>query len=76
MTKAEAQRWVNKFNEQFPVGTKLEWRSLASERQPYVKVTVSAPAFITGVGKFCTPVAYFLERSGYCSVSPDFAKYD
>ena len=57
---------VNGFNDEFPVGSKVMWRP--SVRAESIEVTVKSPAY----NNYGMPVAFFHERSGFCSVEPQF----
>jgi len=72
LTPAAAEKMVAKFNRLYPVGDGVYWRSYVSDAAPYKYMTVKTPAFVAN-GQ---PVVFFQERSGYCSIEPEFVKYD
>jgi hypothetical protein len=62
---------VEKFNEMFPPGSTVRWRSIGKENVPFREYTVLyAAADHNG-----TPVAWFKERTEMCSVEPAFVDY-
>ena len=58
-------KWFNKFH---PVGSTVYWRSINSETVPFQKMTVQSEAYETN----SSPVCFFKEKSGFCSVEPQF----
>lgn len=60
---------VKRFNENYPVGSKVGWRSVALDSFPYNIYEVSSPAFITSSNY---PVVFFKDKLGYCSIEPKF----
>jgi hypothetical protein len=70
--KKHIEKLVEKFNQLYPVGSKVMLRKVASNSFPYKEYTVRAEAFIANSGQ---PVAYFNEISGYFSIEPEFVQY-
>lgn len=62
---------IIKFNERFPAGSKVRWRPAAVHGVPYETMTVKYPAY----DNYGQPVVFFYERSGCCSIEPDFVDY-
>lgn len=62
---------VEKFNEQFPVGSTVGWRSIDSDKMPHRDYTVQFAA----VNHHGQPVAWFKERTGMVSIEPRFVDY-
>lgn len=63
---------INKFNTMFPVGSKVRWRSVGNDGVPYEVLTVlGAAALLSGH----SPVAWFRERVGCCSIEERFVDY-
>ena len=65
---------VRIFNEMFPVGSVVLWRSVGkdlagNEHHSYV---VASPAF----NSYGNAVVFFQGKSGFCSIEPQFVKYD
>ncbi len=57
---------VKQFNENYKVGEKLLWKPIASFGFTPIEVTLKQEAFLNhGI-----PVAFFNERSGFCSIEP------
>jgi hypothetical protein len=67
----EKQNLVEKFNEQFPVGSSVRWRSIASDKAAYREYTVHAAARL----QHGQPVTWFVEKSGMVSIEPQFVDY-
>lgn len=67
----DADQTVEKFNEQFPVGATVRWRSIANDKMPFQEYTVDLPAR----NQNGQAVAWFRERSGMVSVEPQFVDY-
>lgn len=63
---------IERFNTDFPVGTKLLWRSVGKSGVPHETVTVKHAAY----DMHGQPVAFFEERSGCCSILPMFVAYE
>lgn len=63
---------VKKFNELFPVGSKVMLRKIASKKAPLIECTVRTEAFMSNS---IEPVTFFNEISGYFSIEPDFIQY-
>lgn len=59
---------VDDFNEHHPVGSTVYWRSMAVESSEYKKMTVQTSAY----DHHGMPVCFFKEKSGFCSVEPQF----
>lgn len=57
---------INSFNENHPVGAKFLWKP--SVRGEAITVTVKKPAYEF----YGMAVAFFEERSGFCSIEPQF----
>lgn len=68
----DAQQLIEKFNELYPVGSKVMLRKWASDSSPYIECTVKAEAFLTNSND---AVAFFNEISGFFSISPEFIQY-
>ena len=68
----DAQKLVEKFNELYPVGSKVTLRKVSVKSAPYIECTVRSAAFAANA---TNPVAFFEEISGYFSIEPDFIKY-
>ena len=68
----DAEQLVKKFNDLYPVGSKVTLRKISVKKCPYIECTVKAPAFVS---RSSEPVAFFNEISGYFDISPDFVKY-
>lgn len=62
-------RLVGKFNERFPVGSKVNWRS--HSRLEYKEMTVKYKAIIQNGQAVC----WFDEKSSCCSIEPEFVEY-
>jgi hypothetical protein len=71
MTKEIAQKLVEKFNKQFPIGYKVRHRKTTKSTFDYV--TVKSKAFVSTSAE---PVVFFHELSGYYSIDPLFVDYD
>lgn len=69
----KATELVAKFNELFPVGATILFRSVAVRNSTYSPYKVTAAAFIASCGE---PVAFLEGRSGYVSIDPDFVNYE
>lgn len=67
-----AEETVEKFNERFPVGAIVRWRSVASDKMPRREYTVQYAA----INHYGNPVAWFAEKSGMVSVAADFVDYE
>jgi len=67
--RLRAELIVKQFNKWYPVGCTLLWKSISTPNCKPIQVTVKYPAYIAASGQ---PVAFFKERSGYCSVEPQF----
>lgn len=61
---------VERFNKSFFSGDSVYWRS--SSVGEYKRYTVKGEAFLDSSE---TPVVFFEEKSGYCSIEPVFVKY-
>jgi hypothetical protein len=68
----DAMQLVNRFNEQFELGSKVQLRKMASKNSQYIECTVESAAFLSSSNE---PVAFFEEISGYFSIDPNFIKY-
>lgn len=68
----DADRFIKKFNEQFPVGSTVMWRSVGMKEYPYKEYEVRTAAFTSSSGE---PVTYVKGIIGYVSVLEDFVKY-
>lgn len=62
---------VERFNKRFPIGAKVQWRSIGKDDVPFEEVTVKSAAF----DSHGQAVVFFEERSGYCSIDPRFVNY-
>lgn len=67
--RLRGQLIVKQFNEQFPVGSTLWWKPVANDETEPILVTVKREAYVAAS---LEPVCFFHERSGYCSISPEF----
>ncbi len=78
MTKTEkarafdSQNLVEKFNQLYPVGSKVMLRKVKSKSFNYKEYTVRKEAFCTNS---FDAVAYFDGISGYFSIDTDFVQY-
>jgi hypothetical protein len=70
--KAQAQQLVDKFNTQFPVGSKVMHRKGSHSSYPYEEREVEHAAYVAAS---LEPVAFFTDLSGYYSIQPEFIKY-
>lgn len=68
---ASAAATVQKFNDRFPIGSTVSWRSIASDKCPYRDYTVLYQATV----HHGLPVAWFAEKSGMVSVEPKHVDY-
>ena len=68
----ETQKTVDKFNQKFPVGATVRWRSVGKPGVPYREYTVQHAA----CNHNGTAVAWFAERTGMVSVEPAFVDYE
>jgi hypothetical protein len=59
---------VTEFNKKHPVGSTVYWRASSHPGTSYLKLTVKSPAF----NSHGTPVVFFAEKSGFCSIEPHF----
>ena len=59
---------VKKFNEDFSLGSKVGFMSIANDKNTGKIVTVKSEAFMS----HGNPVVFFNEISGYCSIEPEF----
>ncbi len=57
---------VKQFNKDYEVGDKLLWKPVASFGFTPIEVTLKQEAFLS----YGTPVAFFNERNGFCSIEP------
>ena len=79
MTKKEkamhydALQVVTKFNEKFPIGSKVKLRKIGRKKDPQIEVTVRSEGFVNAA--HC-PVAFFVEISGYHAIEYPFVEYD
>lgn len=69
---AEANQLVAEFNNQFPVGSTVMHRTMASKSTPFIERKVKGEAFAAHGN---TAVAFFEGISGYCSIEPEFVQY-
>lgn len=67
----ENERLVKQFNELFPVGSTVLWRSVADDAFEHKPFKVEAPAFLSNGN----PVAFLESKSSYVSISPAFVDY-
>lgn len=63
---------VEKFNEQFPIGSTVKWRSISSDKVPYKQYTVRTSAVV----QHGQPVVWFHEKAGMVSIEPRFVDYN
>lgn len=67
--KERTEKIIAKFNKMFPVGSTVRWRS--SVGSEYQNMTVAHAAY----DNHGLAVAFFNEKSGFCSVEPLFVDY-
>lgn len=70
-TQTESEKLVEKFNEIFPVGSTVMWRSIAIESVEHQPFTVISKATLLN-GQ---PIVCFAEKHGYVSIEPVFVDY-
>lgn len=70
--KDAAEQVVNQFNEQFPIGSKVMHKKIASKSIPFEERIVKSSAFVSNS---YDPVAFFVGLSGYYIITPQFIKY-
>lgn len=58
---------VRQFNETYPVGSTVLWKSVALEDAPAEKVTVNCKAYM----HYGMPVVFFNEKPAFCSIEPE-----
>jgi hypothetical protein len=63
---------IEKFNQRFPVGSMVFWRSVNHRAYEHRVYTVRMAAF----DHHGTAVCFFNERRGICSVEPGFVDYE
>jgi hypothetical protein len=63
---------VERFNRQFPPGSRVRWRAFPSNSSPYREYTVLYEA----ADHNGQAVAWFRERSGMVPVEPAFVDYE
>jgi hypothetical protein len=68
----DAQQLVQKFNNKFPVGSKVMHRSTAIKSIPFTERIVKSEAFVSNSTQ---AVAFFEGLSGYYSIDPEFVQY-
>lgn len=64
--KVRIKRIVEVFNKYYPVGSLVQWKP--TTRSEAIEVTVKHPAY----PHYGQAVAFFEERSGFCSIEPQF----
>lgn len=62
---------VEIFNSLFPVGSTVRWRSIGKDSVPFQNYTVRGKA----INNHGSAVCWFHERSGMCSIEPQFVDY-
>lgn len=67
----DLEKLVELFNSQFPVGSKVNWRSVGKDGVPFQEYTVELPARVQND----QPVAWFKERSAMVSIESRFVDY-
>lgn len=66
------QDLINKFNDLFPVGAKVFWRSYAHDAYPHKEYEVRHEAYdMNG-----QPVAFLKGKAGCVSIEPEFVDYN
>ena len=70
--KFDVDELVKTFNQKFPVGSTVRWRSLNSDKCPYREYTVMCEA----TNHFGTPITWFREKTGMVCISAGFVDYD
>lgn len=68
---AARKELIDRFNEKFPVGSKVYWRNVGKDSEPYEIVTVKSDAW----DQHGMEVVFFEEKSGFCSIGPGHVDY-
>jgi hypothetical protein len=68
----DAQQLVDKFNQLYPIGSKVMVKRNSTKNCPLEEVTVKSEAFLSYSN---APVCFFNEISGYFSIDKKFIKY-
>lgn len=68
----ELEHLIQVFNNKFPKGSRVMWRSVASEAAEYHPFTVQVSARIQNGMAVC----WFIEKSGMVSIDPAFVDYE
>src|SRR5690554_3014532 len=68
----DAERTVEKFNKNFPIGSKVMHKKIGIKSFPFEERIVKGKAFVSNSYE---PVAYFEGLSGYYSITSDFIDY-
>lgn len=72
MNIKQIQPLIDKFNEQFPVGSPVLWRPVSMDRVEFQEYKVKSPAYnLNG-----QPVVFLEGRNSCCSIEPGFVKYE
>jgi hypothetical protein len=71
-TKAKSQVIVDRFNELYPVGSKVPMRSIGTKGTPFVERIVESEAYVTAGG---SPMVFYEGLSGCYSIEPMFVDY-
>lgn len=66
------ERMVAEFNDRFPVGSVVLWRSASIPEEPFKPYKVRSAAYLNN-GK--TPVVFLEGKSGFVSIEPEFLNY-
>lgn len=65
------QDLINKFNEKYPIGSKVMWRSVNHPAYEHKQYEVREPAYLmTG-----RAVAFLKDKAGCVSIAPEFVDY-
>jgi hypothetical protein len=68
----DAQQLVKKFNQLFPIGSKVMVKKTNTKTCPQEEFTVKSEAFVSCCSE---PVCFFNEISGHFSIDTKFVKY-
>lgn len=72
MNIKQIQPLIDKFNEQFPIGSHVWWKPIASNNVEFQEYTVQSQAY----NLHGQPVVFLHGRQSCCSIEPDFVKYE
>lgn len=68
MSKIDAPKIVDEFNEKYPSGSCLYWLPVKGDESTYQLVCTRSQAFVSASG---TPVVFLEDKRGYCSIEPE-----